>query len=339
MFLRQRQKVQKMSRGQRVVLALLALSLRAEILPEGMENHARKTPVRLVPEPAAVWRDYGLQEAEKADYSGPKGTFSVSAWRVADATAAQAAFQLLRPANAKPADAGKLGARWGNALLVAMGNYVLLFEGFTPEEETLNQLVLHMPRFDHSSLPSLTGFVPAGGRIGNSERYVLGPASLEAFAPGIAPSLAGFHFGTEGQFARYQGPSGEIPFLLLNYPTPQIAKDREAAFREQRPDLIVKRAGPMLGIVLKAPNADEAERLLAQLRWEANITVNQQMPDPKGDNIGVLVVNVGKFSVLLILFAVLAGGAFAVFRRVSGKISGTKAGEGAEVIGLNLDGH
>lgn len=316
---------------------MFALALRGEILPEGMEEHARQKPVALKPEPTAVWKDYGFQEAEKAEYKGAKGVFTVSAWRVADATASQAVFQSMRPAEAVPAAAGKLGAKWGNSLLVAMGNYVLLFDGFTPEEETLNQLILHMPRFDHSSLPALTGFLPADGRIANSERFITGPATLEAFAPGLAPSLVGFHYGSEGQFARYQGKTGQTELLLLNYPTPQIAKDRAAAFASDRPELIVKRAGPMLGVVLKTANPDDAEKVLTQLRWEANITVNQQMPDPKGDNIGVLVVNVARFSILLIIFAVVAGAMFALMRRLGGKFSGAPAGEGGQVLGLNLD--
>ncbi|MBM3753726.1 MAG: hypothetical protein FJW38_07075 [Acidobacteria bacterium] len=329
-----------MSWRKRVAFGLILSGvMTAAILPEGIERHSRGAVTPLAPEPAAVWKEYGLQEAEKAAYKGAKGTFSVSAWRVADATAAQAAFQLLRPENSAPSTASKMAAKFGGALLVAMGNYVLQFDGFAPEEETLNQLILHMPRYDFSSLPALTGFLPADGKIANSERFIVGPSSLEAFAPGLAPSLVAFHYGAEGQLARYRVQGEEVSLLLLNYPSPQIAREREAAFAADRKDLIVKRTGPLLGVVLKSASPDAAERVLAPLRWEANITVNQQMPDPKGDNIGVLVINVAKFSGMMFVFCLLAGFGFAFLRRARGKIFGQKGADPGEVIGLNLEEH
>ena len=73
------------------------------------------------PEPAAVWSEYGLQEAETARYEGAKGAFTISAWRLPDATNALAALQLLR--SARPA----------SATIQQRGNYVLQFDGFKPE--------------------------------------------------------------------------------------------------------------------------------------------------------------------------------------------------------------
>lgn len=286
--------------------------------------HSRKTVTPLKPEPAAVWAEYGLQEAEKADYSSPKGSFTVSAWRLPDATNALAALQLLR------------GARPAGATIQQRGNYVLQFEGYKPEEETMNQLILHMPRYDSSSLPALPGFLPAAARHGNSERYILGPNSLEAFVPGMSPSLVGFHFGTEGQLARYKDKDGDLTLVIFNYPSPQIAKERLAAFQEQK-QYVARRSGPLVGVVTQTPSPDAAERILSQIRWEVNVTLNQQMPDPKGDNIGVLFLNVSKFSGMLILFALLAGGIFAGFRSLGRKFSGQKPGEDSAVIALHID--
>jgi hypothetical protein len=61
------------------------------------------------------------------------------------------------------------------------------------------------------------------------------------------------------------------------------------------------------------------------------------MPDPKGDNIGVLFMNVSKFSGMMILFALLAGGGFALFRRLGRKFSGQKPGDDSAVIALHID--
>jgi hypothetical protein len=324
LLVRLREKIQKMSRCKRVIFALFALSLPAAILPEGMEHHSRKTVKALKPEPAAVWSEYGLQEAETARYEGAKGAFTISAWRLPDATNALAAIQLLR------------GARPAGATIQQRGNYILQFDGFKPEEETMNQLILAMPRYDASSLPALTGFLPAPNRHGNSERYILGPNSLEAFIPGMSPSLVAFHFGTEGQLARYKDKDGDVTLVLFNYPNPQVAKERIAAFQEQK-QYVARRSGPLLAVVTQTPTPDAAERILSQVRWEVNMTINQQMPDPKGDNIGVLFMNVSKFSGMMILFALLAGGGFAAFRRLGRKISGQKSGDESSVIALHID--
>ncbi len=289
-----------------------------------MELHSRGKVTPLKPEPAALWSEYGLQEAEKAEYTGAKGRFTVSAWRLPDATAGLAALQVLR------------GSRPTGATIQQLGNYVLQFEGFTPEEETLNQLRLHIPRFDNSSLPALTGFLPAAARHGNSERYILGPASLEAFLPGLAPSIVAFHYGTEGQLARYKDRDGNVTLALFNYPTNQIAKERIAAF-EALKGFTARRYGPMIGVVPNPPSADAAERILSQVRWEINVTVNEQLPDPKQDNIGVVVINTFIFVGILIFFALLSGGAFAGFRLLGRKISGQKDGDDTGVIALHID--
>lgn len=294
-------------------------------MPDGIEMHTRKSVAELKPEPAAVWAEYGLQVAERAEYADATARVAVSAWRLTDATNAQAAMQLLR-GTAAP----------GSAAFEQRGNYVLRFEGFKPQEETINQLILSLPRYDPSSLPALTGFLPAAARHGRSERYILGPASLEAFVPGMPPSLVAFNFGTEGQLARYKDRDGDVTIVLFNYPNPQIAKERLVAFQERK-EYVARRSGPIVSVVTQSPSPDAAQRVLSQVRWEVNVTLDQKQPDPKGDNIGVLFLNVSKFSGLMILFALLAGGAFAGFRMLGRKFSGQKAGDDSAVIALHID--
>lgn len=337
MFLWQRQKVQKMSRRLTPLLLLASLCLPAAILPEGIELHTRMTVTPITPAPAAIWRELGFQEAEKASYKGAKQEFIVSAWRVADSTAAQAAFQLLRPATAKPSKRTKLAAQTGSSLLLAIGNYVLQFDGFEPEEETLVQLQLHMPRFENSSLPVLPGFVPAEDRVPNSERYILGPATLEASDPSIPPSAAGFHFGTEGQSARFRDRDGEVKMVLFSYPNHHIARERLEAFR-QIPTLTARRSGPLLAVVTKSPNPDATERVLAMVRYEANITLNQASDQqPAVQTMAEVVVSALKLSGILILFCALAGFGFAGFRQLSRKFSGAKPGEDSGMIRLHIE--
>jgi hypothetical protein len=58
--------------------------------------------------------------------------------------------------------------------------------------------------------------------------------------------------------------------------------------------------------VLKAPDADAAERLLGQVRYQATVTVDEYVPT-KRDNIGNLVVNAFVLIGILLAFAVVSG--------------------------------
>src|ERR1035438_8833743 len=53
---------------------------------------------------------------------------------------------------------------------------------------------------------------------------------------------------------------------------------------------LVKRSGPLVAVVVAPPDPDAAERLLAQVRYQALVTLDQWVPSHK-DNIGNLVIN------------------------------------------------
>ena len=50
----------------------------------------------------ALWDEYGLVQAEQAEYSGCANPFKVEAFRLKDSTGAMAAFEWQRPANSRP---------------------------------------------------------------------------------------------------------------------------------------------------------------------------------------------------------------------------------------------
>src|SRR6185503_19513078 len=111
-----------------------------------------------------------------------------------------------------------------NGLTLVYGNYVFEFGGTIPGTAELNQIYAHLPRWNNSPLPALPGFLPADGLIPNSERYILGPVSLQRFEPRIFPSTAGFHLGAEAELAKYKDPKGNITLLIFSYPTPTMAR-------------------------------------------------------------------------------------------------------------------
>ena len=165
-------------------------------------------------------------------------------------------------------------------------------------------------------MPTLPDYLPSGDLVPNSERYVLGPEALARFAPGIPPSVAAFRLGAEAQLGAFRGPGGEMRLVIFNYPTPQIAIQQYEAF-VKLPGVVAKRTGPLVAVVLAPPNADAAEHLLAQVRYQGAITISERVPTQR-DNIGDLIVNAFELIGILLVFALVSGLAFGgarAFRR------------------------
>jgi hypothetical protein len=97
---------------------------------------------------------------------------------------------------------------------------------------------------------------------------------------------------------------------------------------------VVKRTGPLVAVTISPPDADAAERILAQVRYAASVTVNEKVPVNEIKGMARLILNIFTLSGLLIIFAVLAGVGFGGFRVLMRKISGRE--DPAAMIVLHL---
>src|SRR5579871_6779675 len=115
MSLRKRQEIQEMSRrtvkppdaGKRrrfAVAAGLAIACwlpvpaQAAIWPETLGAFHRTSDRSITPAGnQAIWEEYGLHEAESADYDSGAQKFTGTAYRLQDPTGALGAFDMLRP--------------------------------------------------------------------------------------------------------------------------------------------------------------------------------------------------------------------------------------------------
>jgi hypothetical protein len=313
---------------------LIAFSAHAAILPDTIGDWKKGDPSPAKQAGTKVWQDYGIQDSETASYASAGKTYSISAFRFSDATGALAAFDESRPADARPRTLD-LGMAAANAKDEAftVGNYLFLFNSYHPNPEELNHLVATAPKYSQSPLPTLPRYLPAGAQA-NSERYILGPDSLAAFAPQISPSTAAFHFNAEAELARYGAPGKETTLVLFNYPTMEIARDRLPHF-QQVPGAVVKRTGPLVAVVLNPSSPDEAERLLARVKYQAEVTESEHVPTPKDNpvnlfwNIFILCLIVAG---VCILGGVMVGGVRMLFQR------GGASGDGDDMITLHISG-
>ena len=298
-----------------VPLRLLCLS--AAILPERFGDFQRSAVQPFTPTEAAVYQEYGLDAAEKAHYAAGDRKVEITALRAKDPTGAYAMYLLLRPPDGKPVALGEGGLESGSLTVYRLGNYVLLLRGPRPESDHLEMLGAVLPRIERGAAPPLAHYVPAAGRVANSERYILGPASLEKLFPGVAPSVAAFHYGAEAQTAEYSVAGGRLTLALFSYPTHQLARAQLEEFHKL-PDIMAKRSGPLIAAVAKPFSRDEAEKLLALVRYEATLTWNQQAGSRR-DNLGNLILNIFLLIGIILAFALVVGVGFGGLRVWFGK--------------------
>jgi hypothetical protein len=315
---------------------LLALAVPAlcfgGVWPDAFGTFQRTSsrPVNVSDRP--LWDEYGLQQAEQAEYKSGTRKFTATAYRLLDSTGALGVFDWQRPADATPSALGKLAVETADSVVLAQGNYVLVFKGYKPAAAEIGALIPSLPRLESSPLPALMGYLPVNGLVTNSERYVTGPAALQKFEPGIPPSTAAFHLGAEAQLGSFRTAAGAMTLAIFSYPTPHIARERIVDF-QRISGAMAKRAGPLVVVVLSPPDADEAERLLSQIRYAPSITLDERVPTRR-DNIGNLVVNAFELTGILLVFCVVAGlsfGGFRALRRRSGS-----GGDAEAMISLNL---
>jgi hypothetical protein len=277
----------------------------AAMLPDAIGAYRRVSSGSPELADPALWHEYALRSSETGIYENGKSKLTVSVWRLADTTSSLGAFDWQRPAGSVPSKAAPLAAETSDTLLLVDGNYLLRFSGYKPDASQIDAVLQGLNHVDTTSLPILPGYLPTTGLVANSERYVIGPAGLAKFDPAIPPATAAFHYETEVQIGAFHSPKGDMTLAIFNYPTPQIAIRKIADF-QKLPGAMAKRTGPLIAVVVSPPDPDQAERLLGEIRYRAEITRNEYVPTRR-DNIGNLILNIFVLIGILVGFSLLSG--------------------------------
>jgi hypothetical protein len=313
----------------------LPLVAQAAIFPEHIGTFDKSAPAALSMPDRPLLDEFGLEASEQAQYKSDSKKFTATAWRFHDATGAMAFFQAHRPSGATPAPLVKLSAATSDGSIFAYGNYVFQFTGAVPLQADLQPLYAQLPKLEQSPLPALMSFLPSPNLIPNSERYVLGPVALDRFEPRIAPSVAAFHLGAEAQLGKYKSPKGPLNLAIFNYPTPNMARERLLEF-QKIPGAMAKRAGPLVAVTIDPPDLDSAERLLAQVKYETNLTWSQKVPTNEVKGFARTLLNIFVLAGIILGMCLVAGVAFGGFKILARKM-GRRVDPDA-MITLGLDG-
>jgi len=316
------------------VILVLGRAADAPILPVRLGDFNQKSTQPFFPSAAerAIFSEYEFDAGEKAQYFAGDRKLEITAIRAKDPTGAIALYEWLKPADAKPTDIGERGAAAGDSKYFQYGNYVLIMRGAAPDAEPFEAMLSILPRFEHGAPPPLLRQMPSDGMVANSERYVLGPAALAQLAPEIPPSVAGFHVGSEAQVAEYNANGTKLKLALFSYPTPQLARAQLDEFTKL-PNVMAKRSSMLIGAVVNPSSRDEAEKLLARVRYDGAVTFDQK-PPTRRDNIGDLVLNILLLCGIIIVFALVAGLMMGGGRALLSKVLPGKVGQPPEDQGF-----
>ena len=289
-----------------LAVLLLPAMASAAILPEALGDFEPKNVDPLLPSDEAIFAEFGFEEGERARYVTPdERSVEISASRFEDPTGAFAAFQWLQPVKGDEVAYGQRALKSGDRTLIQFGNYLVEMRGAEPVDEHVEVMLAFLPRVQMSADPPVLEYVPLDNLVPNSRRHVLGPATLEKLAAEIPPSVAAFRFDAEAQYAHYNSPQGQLRMLLFSYPTPQIARGQLEEF-QKLPGVISKRAGPLVAVVVSPPSADEAERLLAKVRYRAEITLHHRNLT-RSETLWTLLTDIIIFSLILAGLMIVGG--------------------------------
>ena len=289
-----------------LAVLLLPAMASAAILPEALGDFEPKDVGPLLPVDEAIFAEFGFDEGERALYVTPdQREVEISASRFEDPTGAFAAFQWLQPAKGDEVAYGKRALKSGDRTLIQIGNYLVEMRGAEPVDEHVEVMLAFLPRIQLSADPPVLEHVPREQLVPNSQRHILGPATLDKLAPEIPPSVAAFRFDAEAQYAHYDSPQGRLRMLLFSYPTPHIARAQLEEFQKLS-GVISKRAGPLVAVVVSPPSADEAERLLAKVRYRAEITLHHRNLT-RSETLWTLLTDIIIFSLILAGLMIVGG--------------------------------
>jgi hypothetical protein len=283
-----------------------------------------------VPETAAAANEYGLLSSEKASYARDKNTLlNVTLYRMKDPSGAYGLYSYLRSADMPRADVTDHSAMSRERALVLDGNLLIDVHGTDLLRllgKDLNALVAAVnPKAQQGPLPTISEHLPTRGFIERSDKYILGPVTLNQFFPVTTSDWLGFGAGAEAEVARYHVDGRELNLLIADFPTPQTAQKRLAELQQDYhvnapstdrngSPIFARRSITLLAIVSGARTLEEANKLLDQIQSGTEVTWNEPTFQFKEPALTTMIVGAIIGTGIICCFALVSGLAFGGFR-------------------------
>jgi len=280
-----------------------------------------------------IAKEYGFASGERIAYARGGGTLDVTLYHMNDPSGAYGEYSYLRTPDMAHADLAEHSSMSAARALVLVGNTVLDVRGrdLPKADQDLKSLVSAVsvvaPRTQNGLLPTLNEHLPHTDFVDRSDRYILGPATLDQLFPVPMGNALGFSQGAEAELAHYRLGSHDLTLLITDYPTPQYASKKLIELQQtfdingSKPDsgsapLYAKRSLTLIAFVAGANSEDEANQLLKQVESDTELTWNEPSFQFTQPNIGTIVVGTIIGTGIICLFALVSGLAFGGVRLV-----------------------
>ncbi len=277
---------------------------------------------------SAALAEYGFVTGESGTYTKGAESLQVDAYRMKDPSGAYGLLTYLRPADMPHAghSLGNHSLLSQNEALLLAGNVVVDVRGedLRRHQADLKALLQQVSAHaDMGALPTLWEQLPEQKMVAGTDKYVLGPQTLNQLFPLALGDSVGFADGAEAEVARYRAGKGQATLLLVDLPTPQIATatleqlagkfDVNGSKPGAAQALYAKRLMTTLAIVA-APSDQQGHALLDEVQSSEVLTWNQPTPKGKQADIGTIVVGTIVGTGAICAFSIIAGLAFGGFR-------------------------
>lgn len=296
-----------------------------------------------------VLKEYGFTDFETATYIQDGRKLTVKTARFKDASGAYGAFTFYRTPVMKTETIGTMAASDNDRVSFFRSNLLVMadFDHITAMSAAeMRELAADLPSKggEASNLPTLPNYYPRTELQQNSAKYVIGPEALSVLNAPVPTSLIDFQDQPEILLGKYTANNGNADFMLISYPTPQIAAAQLRAIETANPQqqsitFQAKRSGPLVALIKGRISTGDAKSMLAHVNYEADVTWNENTGLSKRDNIGNLVIAASVLAGIIFLISVGTGALFGFGRILLQKLFPDKFqahSDEAAFIKLNL---
>ena len=353
-----------------------AQSAPTAILPDKFSGWQKSADARVVKDPAAfdqknaaALKEYGFNAGESATFVREDRKITIKAARFEDATGGYGSFTFYLAPNLDREKLCDGGASGDNRVLFYCGNVLLdvsLDHQTAMSGADMRALASAMPKLtgNQANKPTLPLYLPREQR--EDARLVLGPAALALTGSPVPASVIDFSRSAEVAVSKFERVGSSGVTTLISYPTPQIATLQlkkiqdwgEAASKaaqqqpvptsalpadspapDPMPTFAAKRTGAMVAVVTGDIDARQAENVLSDINYDAEVTWSEPTGMGKRENIGNLVYEIFILIGILLSVMLVMGLAFAGFRlmiRNTFRAKNNQAPDEVEFIRLNL---
>jgi len=285
-----------------------------------------------------VFQEYGFVSGEVQQYSKDGKTLSVALYRMKDSSGAYGLYSFLRSPGMGRADITDHSCISDSRALILDGVTVVEITGpgsdFLKIRPDFKSLVDALgPAAVDSPYPDLFKRLPLRGFQEGTDRYILGPAALQASVPIAEGDWAGFANGAEAEIGQYRfsGENHTATLIVIDYPTPQVAtkmlKEWAGKFNldaqnadSKKPTIYASRKLTIVGVVSGEISATEAKALLSHLDSGEELTWNEPGFSLSDANINAVIASIIVGTGILCMFTLVAGLAFGGVRLVVKRI-------------------